>query len=569
MGTKGETGAGIQHTARGPVQGFRPVGANGLPIDSVVDSNSVNRLAVDVGGQVTIENASINVDLDAASGDNVAIQNSSNTDQLFIQPDGTIGVRSFGIDGGGTQRQLLTNAAGRLQVDIVGGGGSAGQLVQDGQTAIPASDVGRIQAGFDGTDYQFISVNSSGRLQVDILSSALPLGAATETTLGNIQTLLDILDDWDELDRAKVNPVVGQAGLAAGSGVDVANALRVSLATDVPLPAGTNTLGAITQAVHDLLNVNANLQVANTDVAVANPVPVDLRTTNIIAQISTDNSSTTPLGISGTFTGDWESTLGAAQISVTVIADQPSATEGLVIQWSSDGVNIDDEDDYSIFANNGKKFTFGPAAPYIRLVYTNGTVAQSFFRLQTVLHPFGGKASSHRLVDDLNDNDDAELVKAVIAAKDPNNVYINLTSDASGRLAVSTQAPTVPEDTDPVVQVADGTMSANTTLDDYYTITNGLDLVIQRFNAGAVQTTGGNVVELYYDPNGSTPTPPAVGAGWILISVAFIPDSGGNYTEDLSPVTYPGDGTGRIVLRRTHQSGNGLRVFAKFSGFEA
>ena len=107
-------------------------------------------------------------------------------------------------------------------------------------------------------------------------------------------------------------------------------------------------------------------------------------------------------------------------------------------------------------------------------------------------------------------NDEGRL-QVIIAAKDPNDVYVNLTSDSSGRLSVSTQPPTPPENTVPVVLVSDGTMNANTTLDTYYTITDGSELVIQRFNAGAVQTTGGNIVELYYDPDGSTPSPPSLG----------------------------------------------------------
>lgn len=58
-------------------------------------------------------------------------------------------------------------------------------------------------------------------------------------------TALEIMDDWDESNRAKVNPIVGQAGIAAGTGVDGSDVPRVSLATDVPLPAGTNLLGTV------------------------------------------------------------------------------------------------------------------------------------------------------------------------------------------------------------------------------------------------------------------------------------------------------------------------------------
>jgi len=58
-------------------------------------------------------------------------------------------------------------------------------------------------------------------------------------------TALQIMDDWDESDRAKVNPIAGQAGVQGGSGTVTALTQRVVLATDVALPAGTNAIGKI------------------------------------------------------------------------------------------------------------------------------------------------------------------------------------------------------------------------------------------------------------------------------------------------------------------------------------
>lgn len=48
---------------------------------------------------------------------------------------------------------------------------------------------------------------------------------------------LQIIDDWDESDRAKVNLIVGQAGIAAGAGNVAATVPRVTLAADDPLVA--------------------------------------------------------------------------------------------------------------------------------------------------------------------------------------------------------------------------------------------------------------------------------------------------------------------------------------------
>lgn len=60
-----------------------------------------------------------------------------------------------------------------------------------------------------------------------------------------VTTAIQIIDDWDESDRAKVNPIVGQAGVAANSGTVSASTQRVVLASDVGLPAGTNLIGQI------------------------------------------------------------------------------------------------------------------------------------------------------------------------------------------------------------------------------------------------------------------------------------------------------------------------------------
>lgn len=71
------------------------------------------------------------------------------------------------------------------------------------------------------------------------------INPSTEEKQDVMITSLQIMDDWDESDRAKVNPVVGQAGVEAGSGVDTVKTQRVSLATDIPLPSGTNNIGSV------------------------------------------------------------------------------------------------------------------------------------------------------------------------------------------------------------------------------------------------------------------------------------------------------------------------------------
>ena len=85
--------------------------------------------------------------------------------------------------------------------------------------------------------------------QAGVAAGAGAVGATTQrATLASDDpavVALQVLDDWDESDRAKVNPIVGQAGVAGGSGTVGATTQRVTLATDVALPTGTNSIGTV------------------------------------------------------------------------------------------------------------------------------------------------------------------------------------------------------------------------------------------------------------------------------------------------------------------------------------
>jgi hypothetical protein len=73
-------------------------------------------------------------------------------------------------------------------------------------------------------------------------------GGAGDASAANQTTMissLSVLDDWDETDRAKVNVIVGQAGVAAGAGAVGATVIRTTQASDSPLVA---TLGATSDA---------------------------------------------------------------------------------------------------------------------------------------------------------------------------------------------------------------------------------------------------------------------------------------------------------------------------------
>jgi len=141
----------------------------------------------------------------------------------------------------------LTNA-NPLTVAIVDGAGDqitafgGGTQYTDGDT----------DASITGT--AILWEDTADTLRAVSAAKPLPIGdAGGSLTVDNADITsaagsLNVMDDWDEADRAKVNPIVGQAGVQGGSGAVSATTQRVVLATDVALPTGANVIGGVTQS---------------------------------------------------------------------------------------------------------------------------------------------------------------------------------------------------------------------------------------------------------------------------------------------------------------------------------
>jgi len=129
--------------------------------------------------------------------------------------------------------------------------------------------------------------------------------------------------------------------------------------------------------------------------------------------------------------------------------------------------------------------------------------------------------------------------------------------NSAGRILVS-QEVSAPADTTPVKQVA--LSDINSDADTIYTITDTKTLTVQRFGAGSEHSTvGGSKVTLYSDPNGNL-------TGMVLIGVIYINGCSSQIDVDLD---FVGDGTRRIVMRRSTFAGAAREVFGTWTGFEA
>jgi hypothetical protein len=152
-----------------------------------------------------------------------------------------------------------------------------------------------------------------------------------------------------------------------------------------------------------------------------------------------DNSTSITLSASGVFQGSFQNSLDFTEIIVSVSTDQNSATDGLVIEWSADGVTVDETDEFSILANRGKTFSFPCNRQYMRIKYTNGTTNQTIFNLATYFKRFASKGSSHRIKDSIVGDDDAILSKALLTGHDDTGIFKNVGVSTSNRLKVNSQ----------------------------------------------------------------------------------------------------------------------------------
>lgn len=235
---------------------------------------------------------------------------------------------------------------------------------------------------------------------------------------------LAIIDDWDESDRAKVNLIVGQAGITAGAGAVGASTPRITLASDDPAVALLATIDADTSTLAGAVS--------------GSEMQVDI--VAMLSVVDANNSSTATLLSGATFTGTATDTLNYSHVTIAVFADQVSGTDGLSVEWSEDATNWDNCDVFTIAASTGKVFSFGPPARYVRVLYTNGGTGQGAFRLQTILRVGQQSASSHRIADAISGQDDAELVKTVVTGLAPDTTFKNVLVTNNGEMKISLES---------------------------------------------------------------------------------------------------------------------------------
>lgn len=162
---------------------------------------------------------------------------------------------------------------------------------------------------------------------------------------------------------------------------------------------------------------------------------IELNTT--VGLLSPENSTTTPLLAGATFTGTAVDLKDYVTVNVVIKASHASATDGLCIDFSTDGINWDITECHTIPAATGEAHLSRAKGRYCRVRYTNGGTNQTYFRLYTVFKNTAVSMTYEALSSDIDDTHDAALVRSVLAAKKPNGDYINIQATTAGNLKVS------------------------------------------------------------------------------------------------------------------------------------
>lgn len=180
----------------------------------------------------------------SADGDNVSARG-TNKGELYVKHFDGIRI----VDTGGDE--LSIGPAGDIGVNISNPVAVYGSLANnDGPVSLNVGTLGGFATAaaptYIETNQVGFSTNLAGETRVVASALPLPSGAATAANQATEIASLSVMDDWDESDRAKVNPIVGQAGVEAGSGVITALTQRVVLATNQPVVPVSDNAGSLT-----------------------------------------------------------------------------------------------------------------------------------------------------------------------------------------------------------------------------------------------------------------------------------------------------------------------------------
>lgn len=315
--------------------------------------------------------------------------------------------------------------------------GSASVVLASNQSTVPVDVSDRV-----GRLLGVLSAGASivGKVGLDAANLA---GVALDATVAAVRDRLPAALVGGRLDvnegswLGSTAPTVGQKAAAAS--------LPVTLATEqTGADNSTNSTNKVAALVARA-NAAAPAWTENNQVPNSSDLLGNQRTKlSGVQSALAANSTTTPLGIAGVFTGTWEDVSDYAAVQFIAFADQASAASGFSIQWSPDGTNADVTDVTNLSASAGRGFMLTPRGRFFRVVYTNGAVAQGVFRLRTVYHVNGVGLITRLLSATITEDNFAQNVRAFLAGKNAAGNFNNLIADADNSANAAIKLATIP-----------------------------------------------------------------------------------------------------------------------------
>lgn len=316
-------------------------GSVSLPTNAATETtlSNLNSKVVAVNtGNVTVSSSILPTGAStSAKQPSLGTAGTASTDVITVQ--GIASMTAIKVDGSAVTQPVSISGNQAVNLTQV-----AGASVSVGHGT--ASGAIRVELPTDGTGV--VNATQNGTWNINNVSGtiSLPTGAATSVNQSTEITSINQIDT-DLLAFKTANHTDITGGTAKSQIVDGSN----------------NTIGSLVSAGVRQLAVSI--------------------TQNVIA--SSNNSSTSNLASSATFTGTSDSTLGVAALQVNFFADQKCTIQ---VQQSTDGTNWDIADSYTIAASTGDGRTIQATGSFFRVLVTNnGGSTTTSFRLQSVLCP--------------------------------------------------------------------------------------------------------------------------------------------------------------------------------------
>lgn len=301
----------------------------------------------------------------------------------------------------------INNGAGASAVNIQDGGNS---ITIDGIVAVSSISAGTNYIGkvrpTDGvTDAEIVPLAGYNAQAVAIVDGA---GAQITSFGGGTQYTEDAVAATDPVGTVQILVADSTPALEVAEGDNVAQrGTRYGAAyTQIVTSAGAlvDSFGGGTQYTEGDIDASVTgtaimwedtsdtMRVASA----SKPLPVALDG-QVSGLVSTVNSSVAALAGGATFTGTYEDVSNYSSVTLMIYTTVASATDGVIIQWSNDAVNIVLQSLYTHTTSEPSQTLVIPrAAKYARVKYTNGGSLQPFMQLQTILNKYVSTAPNER-----------------------------------------------------------------------------------------------------------------------------------------------------------------------------